>query len=396
MAIEIAPRSSQYYCVRGYANSRLNDLQSAIRDYTETIHLNPKYLEAYVNRGNVYARLGKHELAIEDYTKAINLNPDVVAIYQNRGQAYAESQESHKAIAKRGAGAISQRRAVGTIADWQQGIKLLQDRDDIYANTIRAGESTYILDVLDKPEIVSEFIEQIMANASIKKVFHNASFDLRYLGGKERAKNITCTYKIAQKISKKVLGTNNLKLKTLAVELCNFPSAKIANEQGSDWGKRPLSREQINYAKMDTVYLARVHHCLLEFKPDMPLPQPSSFSVTDVRVAMRCPRLFYLNKHFGGKTLFTPTSSSLGIGNTFHKLADEFIATVKKQPQFKALFEPPADQLPKAIATESIGRELVETLKSFNVDVEYLGAIAGATFIRIKLKPGKGVNSTPP
>ena len=135
-----------------------------------------------------------------------------------------------------------------------------------------------------------------MANASIEKVFHNASFDLRHLGGKERAKNITCTYKIAQKISKQVLRTSNLQLKTLAVELCNFSQAEIANEQGSDWGKRPLSKEQIKYAKMDTVYLARVHHRLLEFKPDIPLPRSSSFSVTDVRVALRCPRLFYLNK----------------------------------------------------------------------------------------------------
>ncbi|MDJ0532939.1 MAG: DNA translocase FtsK [Xenococcaceae cyanobacterium MO_207.B15] len=239
------------------------------------------------------------------------------------------------------------------IADWNTQhprlslIQVLADPQDL------TGESTYILDVLDKPEIVSEFINQIMANASIEKVFHNASFDLRYLGGKERAKNITCTYKIAQQISKKVLGTSNLKLKTLAVELCNFPQAEIANEQGSDWRTRPLSREQIKYAKMDTVYLARVHHRLLEFKPHMPLPQPNSFSVTDVRVAFECPRLFYLNKHFGGKTLFTPTSSSLGIGNTFHKLANEFITTVKQEPQFKDLFEPSAKQLKlEAVASQ--------------------------------------------
>ncbi|MGK7951898.1 MAG: DNA translocase FtsK [Xenococcaceae cyanobacterium] len=239
------------------------------------------------------------------------------------------------------------------IADWNTShprlslIQVLANPEDI------TGESTYILDVLDKPEIVSEFINQIMANASIKKVFHNASFDLRYLGGKEKAKNITCTYKIAQQISKEVLGTSNLKLKTLAVELCNFPQAEIINKQGSDWGKRPLSREQINYAKMDTVYLARVHHRLLEFKPDMPFPRSNFFSVTDVRVAFECPRLFYLSKHFGGKTLFIPTSGSLGIGNTFHKLANDFITTVKKEPQFKDLFEPSAKQLEaKAIASQ--------------------------------------------
>ena len=239
------------------------------------------------------------------------------------------------------------------IADWQTRhprlslIQVLADPQDL------TGESTYILDVLDKPEIASEFINQIMTNVRIEKVFHNASFDLRYLGGKEQAKNITCTYKIAQQISKKVLRTSNLKLKTLAVELCNFPQAEIANEQGSDWGKRPLSREQIKYAKMDTVYLAKVHHRLLEFKPNMLLLQPDSFSVTDVRVAFECPRLFYVSKHFGGKTLFVPKSGTFGIGNTFHKLANDFITTIKQESQFKALFEPSAKQLKvEAIASQ--------------------------------------------
>ena len=188
------------------------------------------------------------------------------------------------------------------IADWQTKhprlslIQVLADPQDM------TGESAYILDVLDKPEVVAEFIARIMTNASIEKVFHNASFDLKYLG-KEKAKNVTCTLKIAQKITKQALGTSNLKLKTLAVELCNFDPAEIENEQGSDWGKRPLSETQIKYAKMDVVYLASVHHRLLEFKPDMPLAQPKSFSVTDVRVAVECPRLFYLSKHFAGKTL---------------------------------------------------------------------------------------------
>ena len=231
------------------------------------------------------------------------------------------------------------------IADWNTShprlslIQVLADPQDL------TGESTYILDVLDKPEIVAVFIDRIMTDTGIEKVFHNAVFDLKYLGGK-RAKNVTCTYKIAKKISKQVLGTSNLKLKTLAVELCGFPQAEIEKEQGSDWGKRPLSEAQIKYAKMDVVYLAKLHHRLLEFKPDMPIPKPTnSFSVTDIRVAFECPRLFYLSKHFGGKTLFIPKSNSLGIGKTFHKLADDFITTVQKEPQFKALFVPSAKQL---------------------------------------------------
>ena len=229
------------------------------------------------------------------------------------------------------------------IADWwtkQPRLSLIQVLTDPQDLT---GESTYILDVLDKPEAVAVFIDRIMTNPEIEKVFHNASFDLRYLGGK-KVKNVTCTLKIARQIGKSALGTSNLKLKTLAVELCNFPQAEIENEQSSDWGKRPLSREQIKYAKMDAVYLASLHHRLLEFEPDMPESSPR-FSVTDVRVAVECPRLFYLSKNFGGKTLFMPESRVTGIGNTFHKLAADFISTIEQEAQFQALFEPSANNL---------------------------------------------------
>jgi DNA segregation ATPase FtsK/SpoIIIE, S-DNA-T family len=123
------------------------------------------------------------------------------------------------------------------------------------------GEHAYILDVLDEPDLADFFINQIMLNSQIEKVFHNASFDLKYLG-KKSALNITCTLKLARKIQQKLLVTN-LKLKTLAVELCNFSQVDI-EEQSSDWGKRPLTKKQLKYAAMDTVYLAAVHRCLLK------------------------------------------------------------------------------------------------------------------------------------
>ncbi len=120
-----------------------------------------------------------------------------------------------------------------------------------------AGDNVYILDVFQKPDVVKYFINQIMANANIEKVFHNSSYDLQFLG-KIQAQNITCTLKIARQISRNRLGTSNLKLKTLAKELCNFTN--VDEEEGrSDWGRRPLSQKQLDYAKMDTVYLAQVH-----------------------------------------------------------------------------------------------------------------------------------------
>ena len=239
------------------------------------------------------------------------------------------------------------------IADWYTDkpklalIQVLADYTDL------TGESAYIFDVLGKPDLAVYFINQIMVNPQIEKVFHNAGFDLKYLG-KELAQNVTCTLKIARKITKEVLETTNLKLKTLAAELCQF-SHVDAEEGTSDWGKRPLTQKQLNYAAMDTVYLATVHYRLLEISnPDVinrvfnmvnHKSENSSLTPTKVRLAFECPRLFYLNHHFNCKAIFSPKNTPGGVGNVFHKLADDFINLLLIEPGFKNLFNPSTTQL---------------------------------------------------
>jgi DNA segregation ATPase FtsK/SpoIIIE, S-DNA-T family len=229
----------------------------------------------------------------------------------------------------------------------------------------RNSANAYIFDVLDKPDLVSYFISQIMMNSGIEKIFHNASFDLRYLS-KNSAQNVTCTLKIAQKIGKKTLTVSNLKLKTLAVELCQF--SNVDKEEGaSDWGKRPLTQKQLKYAAMDTVYLAAVHQRLLEFSEKLHIfkslksidnqnmaansqtvtgkSELDKLTPTKVRLAFECPRLFYISHHFGGNTLFIPIKNNFGIGKIFHTLADEFIKIALNEPLFINVFHPVASQL---------------------------------------------------
>ncbi len=220
------------------------------------------------------------------------------------------------------------------------------------------GEFAYILDVLDKPDLAAYFINRIMVNPQIEKVFHNASFDLKYLGGKS-SPNVTCTLKISRKITRYKLNTSNLKLKTLATELCNFTDVD-AESGASDWGKRPLSSQQLHYAAMDTVYLAAVHRYLLNFNSTSEnnifnmaantnkwtkKTDSSSLTATKVRVAFECPRLFYINDKFGGKTLFIPRDTVTGIGTIFHHLVDEFINLATTESRFVELFKPEASQL---------------------------------------------------
>ena len=124
------------------------------------------------------------------------------------------------------------------------------------------GEYVYIFDVLTNPDLTNFLIDKVMVNPDIEKVFHNAKYDIKFLG-KSQAKNITCTWEIAKKLPYYILPVPNFKLKTLAEKLTNFKN--IDKEvQGSDWAKRPLTKKQLEYAKMDPVYLARVHLGLLE------------------------------------------------------------------------------------------------------------------------------------
>ena len=231
------------------------------------------------------------------------------------------------------------------VANWRTSnpsvslIQVLANPEDLM------GEYVYILDVFNQPDLVDDFIQEIMKNPQIEKVFHNASYDLRFLN-KILSQNVTCTLKMAKKIPLETLGTSNRKLKTLAIELCHFADVDT-EEQASDWGKRPLTLKQLNYAKMDTVYLARVHRRLLQLKnPNFSLPMPyskssnsSSLSATKVRQAFECPRLFYLGYRFGGKTLFIPPNITPGVGNAFHELSEEFVKILKSNSQFQALFE---------------------------------------------------------
>ena len=258
------------------------------------------------------------------------------------------------------------------IADWytdKPKLALIQ----VLANyTDLTGESAYIFDVLDKPDLAVYFINQIMVNSQIEKVFHNAGFDLKYLG-KELAENVTCTLKIARKITKEVLQTTNLKLKTLAAELCHFSNVD-AEEGSSDWGKRPLTQKQLNYAAMDTVYLAAVHYRLLEISnPDVisrvfnmvnNKSENSSLTPTKVRLAFECPRLFYLNHNFNCKAIFSPKDAITGIGNVFHQLADDFINLLLIEPRFKTLLNPSATQLKVDVITLEI-QQLFYKIKFF-------------------------------
>ena len=124
-----------------------------------------------------------------------------------------------------------------------------------------AGDRTYIFDVLNNSNILTFFIDKIMKNEQITKVFHNAQYDLRFLG-KKQANNILCTLELAKQIPFYILPIKKYNLKTLTEYFTDFSQVN-KDEQGSDWGMRPLSSQQLQYAQMDCVYLAQIYQKLI-------------------------------------------------------------------------------------------------------------------------------------
>ncbi len=263
------------------------------------------------------------------------------------------------------------------IADWQTSnprLSLIQVLSSPYDRT---GDKAFVFDVLDQPNLIQAFIQRIMADSQIEKVFHNASFDLRYLG-RAQAQNVTCTLKLARQIGKHRLKTSNLKLKTLATELCRFSNVD-ASEQSSDWGQRDLSPSQLYYAAMDVVYLAAVHRSLLEIsnpkaltqidaisanpmssEPSKASPKPIApqLSPTKVRTAFECPRLFYLGQRQGLNTLFIPQDGQVGVGKPFHAMADRLIDYLQQNAtELTQLFQVSPNELDETTIARLIQRQ---------------------------------------
>ncbi len=157
-------------------------------------------------------------------------------------------------------------------------ITILDDPTDI------EGDQVCILDLLNYPDLIAQFINKVMINPEIEKVFHNAKYDCRFLG-KTKVKNVTCTLEIAKQIPYYLLATPDFTLKTLTEKFCNFTNID-KTEQKSDWKIRPLTETQLNYAKMDVIYLAQLHTRLLQFNI-LANPDPEKENITNLTLRYR-------------------------------------------------------------------------------------------------------------
>lgn len=86
-ALELDPKYSQAYYVRGNIKATFEDFHGAMKDYNTAIENNAKFPDALYARGNVKMSLQDYYGAISDYTAAITINENYIQAYFNRGKA---------------------------------------------------------------------------------------------------------------------------------------------------------------------------------------------------------------------------------------------------------------------------------------------------------------------
>lgn len=101
----------------------------------------------------------------------------------------------------------------------------------------------------------------LLEDASVRKIFHHAPFDLRFMTSQWRVDcaNVACT-KIASKILDPRLGSAEHSLQPVLRRHLGVEISKA--EQVSDWLSPILTDAQIKYAITDVVHLIRLYRLL--------------------------------------------------------------------------------------------------------------------------------------
>ena len=115
----------------------------------------------------------------------------------------------------------------------------------------------YLVDPLRLPDISG--LNDLLADPSIEKVFHAAENDVVVL---KRNFGFSFAHLFDTMVAARILGLPRVSLAALLEE--NFAVKLDKRAQLTDWGRRPLTGEQLSYARLDTHYLMPLRDLLAD------------------------------------------------------------------------------------------------------------------------------------
>lgn len=122
---------------------------------------------------------------------------------------------------------------------------------------IATRHKIYIIDTISLHDLAP--LGDILADISIKKVIHSADYDIRSL---DRHSGLRIRNVFDTSIAARFTGITQLGLEALTRDLLGITINKSKRLQRSDWGRRPLSAEALEYAATDVRHLIAVKEIL--------------------------------------------------------------------------------------------------------------------------------------
>ena len=133
-------------------------------------------------------------------------------------------------------------------------------RDRLCVVQFSNGDGRAFLVKFDGGDYSAPNLKKLLSNEDVTKIFHFARFDLaalkKYLN--LDLKNVFCT-KVASKLVRTYTEYHGLK--ELCRELLNIQISK--QQQSTYWGNESLTREQMDYAAGDVLYLHEIREILI-------------------------------------------------------------------------------------------------------------------------------------
>ena len=210
-SIAIEPVYAKVYNARGSAYVIQGRYEEAIRDYEMAIRLKADFADAHNGLGSAYGNVGQGEKAIQEFSRAIELNPEIVEAYFNRGTAFYVNDQVDVAIEdfgqaiklqpdyaeafnRRGSAYEKKGQLDAAIKDYDKAIALQPGLAEVYGNrgNVYAAKGQYQAAIRDydkaielKPDLVDAFQNRALAYFQVKS-YDKAWADvlmLRRLGG---------------------------------------------------------------------------------------------------------------------------------------------------------------------------------------------------------------------
>jgi len=146
------------------------------------------------------------------------------------------------------------------VADWAGVPRLALDiesngfyayREKVCLLQMSSPTEDFVIDPLAVTDLSS--LAPLMADPKIEKLFHAGEYDVLCL---KRDHGFTFANVFDTMIASRMLGVKELGLAALIEKQFGHKLSKKL--QRADWGKRPLTREQVRYAQLDTHFLMRL------------------------------------------------------------------------------------------------------------------------------------------